>query len=286
MDLKRHRVNTIEQKIGRNLLLLQKIEYLLKYIVKHHNISAPISQLNKITKQKEDNLATQTMGTVLSQYLDQMNTTSDKNIENLNFEGESFHISFETQYNYNEVELERTKIMLTEILEERNYLVHHIIIDFDGDSHESCQNIENKLDEQRDKVLIVLKNLQVTVKEIIQFKNQLLNFIESGKFEQEMYCLMLANDFPLLIELARISINKHREDGWTSLAVAGKVIRQTIPDEVSQLKEKYNHKTLKSLLLSEKIFNIKEDVSQSMILFRLKSDWREYFEQYWKDIIE
>ena len=189
MDLKQHRVNAIEQKIGRNLLLLQKIEYLLKYIVKHHDISAPIGQLNQIAKQKEDNLKTQTMGTVLSLYLNQINTISDKNIDT----------------------------------------------------------------------------------------------IESGKLEQELYYLMLANDFPLVIELAKISIQKHRLDGWTSLSLAGNVIRKTLPNEVFQLKEKYNHKTLKSLLLSEKIFDIKEDVSQSMILFRLKSDWREYFEQYWKD---
>ncbi len=286
MDLKQHRVNAIEQKIGRNLLLLQKIEYLLKYIVKHHDISAPISQLNQIVKQKEDNIKTQTMGTVLSLYLNQINATSDKNIEDTDFEGDLFHISFEIQHNDSEKELERKKWMLTEILEERNYLVHHIIIDFDEDSHESYLNIEKKLDKQKEKILIELKNLQNTVKTIMQFKNQLLNFIESGKLEQEMYYLMLVNDFPLVIELAKISIKKHNEDGWTSLTVAGKLIKENIPDEIAQLKSKYNHKTLKSLLLDEKIFEIKEDISKNMILFRLQPDWREHFEQYWKDIIK
>lgn len=266
MDLKQNRVNNIEHKIGRNLLLLQKIEYLLKYIVTHANLSAPANKFKEIAKQKEDNIKGQTMGIVLSQFLAHMNTTSDNDIEDSDLEENSVHVSFDIQFNYNEVELERKKIMLTEILKERNYLVHHLIIDFDEDSHESCQSIENKLDKQRDKILVELNDLQSTAKSIRQLK-------------KESFYHILANYFPLLFEFVKISIKKQREDGWTSLGIAGKVIRQTLPNEISQLK----HKTLKSYLLSTLFFDIKEDVSKNMILFRLKPGFREYFEQYCKE---
>ena len=286
MNLKQSRINVIEQKIGRNLLLLQKIEHLLKYIIQYYNIFGPINEISEIVKQKENNLKTQTMGNLSSQYINQINTTSKTNYVDVNFKESPFHLSFTIQHELNLVEFEKKKTLLKEIVEERNYLVHHIVIDYDEDSHKSYINIDKKLDKQKDKILIGLNDLKSTAKLIHEFKIQLKTFIDSGKMEKEMYYLVLHNDSPLLIELSKISITKHRKDGWTSLALAGKCLRENVPDEISQLKEKYNHKTLKSLLDSENIFEIKVEKSKNMVLFRLKSDWKEYFEKYWKNFIE
>ncbi len=287
MDLK-YRLDEVQRKIGRNLLLLQKMEHLLKYLVLYSKISGPIDQLIDIQKQNKDKLQTQSMGLVLSQYLEQIKTTSNQDMEDVNKKGNSSQILIEIDYkltNYTDKEFDEKKSILNKILEERNDLVHHMILNFDESSIDSCREIEIKLDEQRDCLLPELKDLRSKVKILDEVRQK---FLESGRLKrglQDHYYLDTIENFPLIIELANISLEKHRSDGWTSLGLAGRLIRQNIPNEVEKLKEKYTSKTLKSLISKTMIFEIKEEISKNMFLYKLVPEWKEYFEQVsWKKI--
>ena len=285
LDLK-YRLDEVQRKIGRNLLLLQKMEHLLKYLVLHSKISGPIDQLNDIREQLKDKLQTQSMGVVLSQYLEQIKTTSNQNMEDANIKGDSSQILCEIEYNYTnytDIEYDEKKSILNKILEERNDLVHHMILNFDESSIDGCRVIEIKLDEQRNCLLPELKDLQSKVKILHEVQQKYLELAKSGRLEKDFYYLYMVENFPLIVELAKISIKKHRSDGWVSLGLVGKMIRQDMPDEVKKLKEKYASRTLKSLISETKIFEIKEDVSKNMVLYKLVPEWKEYFEQVsWK----
>ncbi len=180
-------INEIHRKIGRNLLLIQNMEYLLKYIVLNSKVSGQSSQIINIKKTFEEKLSKQSMGQVLSQYLDHIHPLAEKNHKNPNFENDPLHLSFETEYNLSKEEFEKKENLLSDILEERNNLVHHFILDFNENSIDSCKDMGNKLDEQRNRILPELEYLQKTVQLIEEFHNKLRKFIESGKFEKELF---------------------------------------------------------------------------------------------------
>lgn len=287
MDLK-YKLDEVERKIGRNLLLLQKMEHLLKHLVLHSKISGPIDQINDIHKQTKDKLQTQSMGVVLSQYLEQNKPTSNQVMEDSKIKGDSGQTLIEVEYNYTnytDLEYDEKKSILNKILEERNDLVHHMILNFDESSIHSCREIEIKLDEQRDSLLPELKDLQSKVKILHEVQQKFWEHGRSQKLAKDFYYLDLLENYPLIIELAKISMLKHTLDDWTSLGIAGKEIRKLIPDEVEKLKEKYASKTLKSLIAKTKIFEVEEDVSKNMVLYKLVPEWKEYFEQVsWKKV--
>ncbi len=280
MDLK-YRQNEIERKIGRNLLLIQQTEHCLKYIVLNSKISGNPSQLKDIQKTREKKLSKNSMGQTLDQYLNHINPSEENNQEKTNFEIEPLHISYEINFDISKEEFEKKEKLLSVILEERNNLVHHFIVDLDVSSIDSYKEIEIKLDEQRDFLLPELKDLQSK-------SNAIEELLKPERFKRvlkDSYYLDMVENFPLIVELANISMEKHRLDGWVSLGLAGSIIRQNIPDEVEKLKEKYASKTLKSLISERQIFEIKEDVSKNMILYKLVPEWKEYFEQVsWKKV--
>lgn len=275
-----HTINEVQRKIGRNLLLIQKIEYLLKYIVLHSKISGHPSQLNDIKKNRHEKLSKMSMGQVLSQYLDHINPLMENNQENPNYEGDSVHVSYEIDFNFSKEQFEKKENLLSDILKERNDLVHHLILDLNESSIKSCIDIENKLDEQKNRLLPELKQLQTMIQVMEKARNRFKENLESGFFEKGFYYdNLLFNGMLLILELAKVSIQNDKSDGWISLGFAGIHVRNIMPEEVDKLKDKYGYKTLKPLIQNTKMFELQEDTNRNIVLYRLTSDWKQHLRQ-------
>ena len=274
MDLQ-NSINEVQRKIGRNLLLIQKTEYLLKSIVLHSKISGHPDQLKDIKKTLEEKISRKSMGQVLSEYLNHINPL----IEN-NQELEPSHISMEFDFNLSKEEFKKKENLLSDILKERNDLVHHLILDLNESSINSCINMENKLDEQKNRLLPELKQLQTMIQVIEKARNRFKEHLESGFFEKALYYDdFLFNGKLLILELAKLSIQNDESDGWISLGFAGIHVRNIMPEEVDKLKDKYGYKTLKPLIQNTKMFELKEDTNKNMVLYRLTSDWKQHLRQ-------
>ena len=164
MDLQ-NTINEVHRKIGRNLLLIQKLEYQLKYIVLHSNVSGHPSELNDIKKTREENLSKMSMGQVLNQYLDHVNPSKENNQE-IPSSNNDIHMTIEYSYDISKEKFEEKEKLLLDIRNERNDLVHHLILDYDEKSIDSLKNIEHKLDEQKNRILPELKNLHNMIQAI------------------------------------------------------------------------------------------------------------------------
>lgn len=279
MDLQ-NSINEVQRKIGRNLLLIQKIEYLLKYIVLHSNTSGKASQLKDIKKTREEQISKMSMGQVLSQYFNHINPSIENNQSISNSESE-IQISTEINFNFSKEEYERKENLLSDILKERNDLVHHFILDFDEKSIDSCKNMEYKLEQQKNRLLPQLKELHNMVQAIQKGFNRLKELNELGKPQRITYIHTIAiKKHILFLELAKISIQNHKSGGWISLGFAGKHIRNIMPEEVDKLKDKYGYKTLKPIIQNTEIFVIKEDTTKNMILYKLNDEWKEDFKNF------
>ncbi len=278
MDLK-NSLHQVQRKIGRNLLLIQKMEYQLKYIVFHSNISGHPSQLNNIKKTREEKLSKMSMGQVLSQYFDHINPSIENNQEIQNIQND-IHISIELNYDISKEEFENKEKLLSDILKERNDLVHHFILDFNGSSIDSCKNMEHKLDEQRKRLLPELKHLQTLIQAMKKVQNSFKESYESGFLNKALhYDELLFNGKLLILELANVSMQNNESEGWISLNFAGRHIRKIMPEEVDKLKDKYGYKTLKPLIQDTKMFEVKEDTNKNMFFYRLTADWEKHLKE-------
>jgi len=66
--------NEVLRKIGRNMLLFQQMEYMLKYIVANSELSGNIDELKVNREKRTEKVRTQTMGLLIGQYIGRNST--------------------------------------------------------------------------------------------------------------------------------------------------------------------------------------------------------------------
>ena len=63
----------VQRKIGRNILLFQQLEYLLKYIVANGQYSGYFSELEVVLAKRGETVNKQTMGQLIGQFVEYNN---------------------------------------------------------------------------------------------------------------------------------------------------------------------------------------------------------------------
>ncbi len=245
--------NEIHRKIGRNLLLFQKVEGLLKYIVYFKNIS---SQNNHLSTQQRfpDLVKKKTMGILIDDLLNSKDNAENTQVLNL---------TFILEFSSDNYELKSKSLQI--LLEERNDLVHHLYIDTDWTSTIKCLSLNKQLDEQKSRILFEIQSLQDISKQIKRLTKQLLNEMTSGRLENTLELLIIER---LLIEF---SIQFIQKDGWTSLSIVGQHIQEKAPNEIIKVKEIFNYTSLTEIAIAAGIFDFKKEKSAQFYRLKLSS---------------
>ena len=161
-------------------------------------------------------------------------------------------------------------ILLALLLDERNEFVHHLLPLVDPTSIENCQIIDEKLEQQREKLLPVIKMLQGMVKSIKDGSEFLMS--EEGN---KLFGLPILRHEPLVVLLQDIANQAARPDGWVPLSTAGQLLRKFAPDEIATINERYGHKSLKNFILAAGLFDIRDEPTEkggTRVLYRLKPE--------------
>jgi hypothetical protein len=164
------------------------------------------------------------------------------------------------------------KQALKSLVNDRNDLIHHLIPRFNPDSIESCLEIEQYLDQQRERLIPEYDHLKSLIESLEEGKKIHVDFLNSGESKKQ-FELSFLQQSPLVALLLNISIQHPRPDGWTLLNVAGQQIQMILPRETWQLKSKYGYKTLKELMLASEFFDIIEEPTEKggvRLLYRPK----------------
>lgn len=267
--------NEALRKIGRNVMLFQQLEQLLKFIITNGSISGYASELESNQRQKKESIKKQTMGQLVGQYL-KTTHSEEEQIDDADDSKElkEAFFSFKFQIESDAVYYETKKADLSKMVSERNELIHHILPRFDLNSLESCIELEYQLDNQREKIIHEINDLEQKIKHLQEGKKALVDFINSDEGKKQ-FELSWLRQTPLVLLLGDISLQTARPDGWTSINIAGQLIKKYAPEESALLKTKYGYKSLKALILATEIFDIYEELTDkgSRILYKLKPDW-------------
>jgi hypothetical protein len=150
------RTNTIFQKVGRNVVNLQRLEQRFKQL-QALQVSAPAKVFEQALDSRKKALAKQTLGALTQQAVDNFIPAerAQSQFDNLITE---LWLTFSIQLEEGVAQSLRTQ--LKEVVDERNELIHHMFGGFDPQSAESCAALEAKLDGQSAHITEVFRCVQ------------------------------------------------------------------------------------------------------------------------------
>ncbi|PTQ79309.1 hypothetical protein C8R21_13021 [Nitrosospira multiformis] len=245
------------RKVGRNVLLFQQIEELLKFLVVNHRLAGTPINLVERREKRAGVIKRQMMGKLSEQYLDGILSDAGVVIEEPKDATQAW-ISFIFSITGDNDFMESQRADLELMVRERNDLVHHFLPRWHPGSLEQMTAASAYLDQQYEKVLPMLEHLKSVAKSMQQAKETVAAFLASNEGERMLELAWLQNS-PLVALLREVATQKARPDGWISLADAGQLARIHESDEVAHMKERYGHSTFKRLLIASELFDVLDE---------------------------
>ena len=245
------------RRIGRNLLLFQQIEGVVKFLVANGSIDGPASTLLAQHEQRAASIQKQTLGQLIGKLTNDFLSDADDDMETPEPMQEDW-MKFTFKRRGDGAFNEQQKIDLATVLAERNELIHHFLSRYNVQSLDSTREVMQYLDEQREKVLPVFERLKSMMNSQREFQCILAALLESDEFEKYFEPSWLQSS-PLVIRLADLARQKARPDGWLPLAMVGHQLWLHAHDEMSSLKERYGFSSLKKLVIATGLFDVQDE---------------------------
>lgn len=260
------------RRLGRNLLLFQKIEHLLKYLLLTHKNEGTVETLKVTLQQRQDRISKKMLGHLVEEYGNDVLQDAGEKVPEEERPDDWFSFTFRVSGDTEFVESMRRDLKL--MTEERNELVHHFLPRWQPDCAERMNEALAYLDTQREKVLPMHEHLRTTANHVLQSGQHFLEFVNSAEYEKQTELMWLQTS-PLVSLLCEVARQTHRTDGWTYLAQAGDLAAREMPEEVKALKERYGYKTLKKLLIGSQMFDVFDEPLRDgafRTLYRIKPE--------------
>jgi hypothetical protein len=250
------------KKIGRNLILFQKAEHLLKRLLTLGNLKTTSTQpttydehafvWNKLT-----------MGTLTKRFVEDHCGEKGPLVD---FQPDTKEISIAISFSFKGGAEAREKLFAT-MVEERNELVHHLFFKVDETSLDSCREIADYLDAQRQKVLPAIKCLQDDCQFVTAGIQETLSLFTTDE-GRAMWRLTEIQQCPVIDHLAATAGNY--DGAWTSLGTAAKSIPADCVESISEALTRFGFENLIQLLTASEMFELRKN-SKGRQYYRLKA---------------
>jgi hypothetical protein len=260
------------RKIGRNVLIFQQIESLLKFMLKNNHFDGTPSDIVGTRETRSEDVNVKTMGALKKDFIDEI--LSDAGAPPIEPEEvpQSWRISFTFTSQFDSESFAALSENLNVMVKERNDLIHHFLPRWQPESPERLAIAIRYLDQQHKKVLPMLDHLQ-SVSESMKISTQAMSqFLTSDQGKNQIELIWLQHS-PLINLLREVAEQKARPDGWAYVSDAGRLAHIHEADSVTRIKELYGHSTLKQLLIASELFDINDEPlsnGQFRTLYRLK----------------
>ena len=269
--------NEVLRKVGRNVVLFQQFEVMLKFLVTYGKFSGYVSDLEDSKEQHKVKVMKQTLGQVASQFLENTHGEYHQVDEDLpELKEKGGHISFSFRIESDEKYYQKTKENLVKIIQERNDLIHHFPLNFNLNTIESLKEAESYLDAQREALLPEHENVKQYLKALDDGRKEIATYIASDEFMRQWRLADLRDEYVVKL-LGRIIEVAKRENGWTLVVHAGQLLHQNAPDQLKAIKKKYQCKTLNDLISMTEIFDLEYESTPKggrRAIYRFKDGWR------------
>jgi hypothetical protein len=177
--------------IGRNVLNLQKMEGMLKFIVSSTgkigstiDASQPMEDLGRSIKNRRKEIKRLPMGRLVDNLSKTLQSGAIDQTEAADSENRySIEVSFSIE---NEDFADQLSQALRQIVRERNDLIHKKLISFDRKSVEGCRELIRELDEQRARIKPQYEALSTICLSLRDTFKQFEDYMDSESFADEL----------------------------------------------------------------------------------------------------
>lgn len=165
------------RRVGRNLVLFQVIEGLLKFLLSHHKFGSEPKDFREHQQERIHAVNGKMLGILVNKYGTEV--LRDAGVEAAEEESPadwisfSFRMSGDTDY----VETMRREMKL--MTEQRNELVHGFLARWQPDSPEKLEETLRYLDAQREKVLPMHEHLKVMAAQVMEGRQKFFEYLTS-----------------------------------------------------------------------------------------------------------
>ena len=249
-------IDEVFRRIGRNLLLFQHIEHLLKQLMTSARLEGTVHSMQANFEERRARIHKQTLGQLAGQFVDDVLADAGEREAPENVDEAWFSFGFTIQKDSAFVEQHTAEMKA--VVDARNDLIHHFLPRWSPASEDSTRAALAYLDEQRAQALPMRDRLQGFVNSLQEAAKAHADFMSSPEAAREMELQWLRHS-RLVLLLGEVAQMTHRVDGWTVLASAGNILRQREPEELEHMLERYGHRTLKKLLRATELFDIEEE---------------------------
>lgn len=272
--------NELLQKIGRNLLLFQKLETLLKSLVISSRSESDSTGLTEKSQKRKDGIQKVTLGSVAQQYLNDVHANSESNVPT---EENSGSIRMITRFSLQRspVELAGKEQSFQSLVSERNEFVHHLLPSIDFSSVDSMTALGERLDSQRERVKAEIDEAENILQSFNSIIADVKKIFASDLVITALHASILSTS-PIVALLREIASDPEREDGWTLLSHAGHVLHKALPEDMQSLKSTYGEKNLKAIMVKSGNFEFKDEPTQKggiLSLYRNRLDGNDSVQQ-------
>ncbi len=249
-------IDEVFRRIGRNLLLFQHIEHLLKQLMTNARLEGTVHSMQANLDERRARIHKQTLGQLAGQFVDDVLADAGEREAPENVDQAWFSFGFTIQTDSAFVEQHTAEMKA--VVDARNDLIHHFLPRWSPASEDSTRAALEYLDHQRAQALPMRDRLQGFVNSLQEAAKAHAEFMSSpeGARQFELHWLRHSR---LVLLLGEIALRTPRADGWTVLASAGHILRQREPEELEHMLARYGHRTLKKLLRATELFDLKEE---------------------------
>jgi hypothetical protein len=274
--------NEVLQKIGRNLLLFQQAECIIKRLVVIGSLSVRNGESFSGLEACAASCQKSTMGQVAKIFLARLCAISPPSETELEPEpicGDGVSITVRVQLRSGH-DPESRKRSFENLIAERNELVHHIASEFDPDSLESCIRLAGKLDEQRSKVLPEVIQLRHDCESVRSMLDTISSFLGTPVGMGELLQPEIQQS-PLIRNLAQIAGSSPDPHGWTALKSVIHELEDFPATQIGEHCTQFGKKSISALLNASGLFETEQqgatETQYGQTFYRLKDSVRPGF---------
>jgi hypothetical protein len=169
--------------LGRNVLHFHRLETQLKRLLLLCDLGAPLSQFVDHHKERAEEIRITTMGNLVNALHERLYGTTVASETQAAITEIYFRVQF--QIDADPAYVAQQKQNLSNLVLERNNLIHHDLASFDPNSSESCERLIGHLDAQNERILVQHRTLQQLLDTHSQIAAELLRFMETDEFKRE-----------------------------------------------------------------------------------------------------
>ncbi|MGZ8097178.1 MAG: hypothetical protein ACXWUD_13140 [Methylosarcina sp.] len=280
-------IKEVQRKLGRNVLLFQQIEHMLKYMLAYQDVSFWKSNdgLKSNLEERKNRVSKLCLGQIAKEYIGNTFSFADEvSKEQSEQRDDAFFMGIKNDPIICDIDFyNQRKDELTALIAERNDLIHHFLPKWNFKQYESVSAAEKYLDQQRERTLPEYEFLTSLIQNFHDSRKQIAEYIRSDEYHKFLE-LSFLRDSQHVAGLYEFATTRKRDDGWAVLGGAGLYIREKISedflaDELANIKKKYGCKTLKEIALKSEYFDIRDEPTEKggvRIIYQIKLDLEFY----------